>query len=157
MRRVTCPVREGALLVNRANTPELVGRAAYVSRSYANLYLSDKLWQLDFANAENRFMYWWLNSSPYKSQLQFHRVGASATMQNLSFSDFQSFDIALPPTDEQRDIADYLDYETSEIDAAIADARQAIALSKERRAALISAAVTGKIDVRDHARAEGAA
>lgn len=48
----------------------------------------------------------------------------------------------------QRKIADYLDHETAELDAAIADAREAIALSRERRAALISAAVTGKIDVR---------
>ena len=38
----------------------------------------------------------------------------------------------------------------SELDATIADAREAIALSRERRAALISAAVTGKIDVREH-------
>lgn len=44
-----------------------------------------------------------------------------------------------------------LDREMVGIDAAIADAREAIALSKERRAALISAAVTGKIDVREMA------
>lgn len=52
---------------------------------------------------------------------------------------------------EGEEIADYLDFETAEIDAAIADAKEAIELSKERRAALISAAVTGKIDVRDYA------
>ena len=51
----------------------------------------------------------------------------------------------------------YLERETAQIDAAIADAKEAIKLSKERRAALISAAVTGEIDVRDHPAAKGAA
>ncbi|GAA1213852.1 hypothetical protein [Rhodoglobus aureus] len=55
-----------------------------------------------------------------------------------------------PPLGEQRAIASYLRRETAEYDAAIADAKEAIALSRERRAALISAAVTGKIDVREH-------
>ncbi|WP_026544122.1 restriction endonuclease subunit S [Arthrobacter sp. 35/47] len=58
---------------------------------------------------------------------------------------------------EQQQIADYLDRETAEIEAAIADAKEAIELSKERRTALISAAVTGKIDVRDHPAAKEAA
>ncbi|MCR2446248.1 hypothetical protein NSP53_23130, partial [Salmonella enterica] len=53
-----------------------------------------------------------------------------------------------PPIEVQRSITSYVRRETNEIDAAIADAQEAIALSKERRAAVISAAVTGKIDVR---------
>lgn len=56
--------------------------------------------------------------------------------------------LAWPEGHEQVRIATHLDRETAEIDAAIADAREAITLSKERRAAVISAAVTGKIDVR---------
>ncbi|MCM3778808.1 restriction endonuclease subunit S [Microbacterium hydrocarbonoxydans] len=56
--------------------------------------------------------------------------------------------IPAPPMAEQAAIASHLDHETAKIDATITDAREAIALSKERRAALISAAVTGKIDVR---------
>ncbi|WP_449373038.1 restriction endonuclease subunit S [Arthrobacter psychrolactophilus] len=60
--------------------------------------------------------------------------------------------VPLPALKTQIEIAEYLERETTEIDAAIDDARESIALSKERRAALISAAVTGKIDVR-HAMA----
>lgn len=146
--RVACPLREGWLLINRANTPDLVGSAAFVTNAPRGLYLSDKLWQIDFTDADNKFIYWWMNSTVYKTQLQFHRVGASTSMQNLSYSDFKTLDAAVPPSDEQQEIATYLDRETAEIDAAIDDAREAIALSKERRAAVISAAVTGKIDVR---------
>lgn len=56
--------------------------------------------------------------------------------------------LATPPLPEQIAIADHLDIQTAKIDTLIAKARQAIELMKERRTALISAAVTGKIDVR---------
>lgn len=53
-----------------------------------------------------------------------------------------------PPPSEQRRIVVYLDEQTSRIDALITKAERFIQLSKERRAALITAAVTGQIDVR---------
>jgi type I restriction enzyme S subunit len=52
---------------------------------------------------------------------------------------------------EQVSIVDYLNRETAKLDALIAQAERAIALLQERRTALISAAVTGKIDVRGFA------
>ena len=50
---------------------------------------------------------------------------------------------------ERKQIADYLDEQTTKIDTLIEKANQAITLLKERRTALISAAVMGKIDVRE--------
>ena len=57
--------------------------------------------------------------------------------------------LALPPLSEQRTIAGFLDRETAKIDALIAKVREAIVRLKELRSALISAAVTGRIDVRE--------
>ena len=57
----------------------------------------------------------------------------------------------VPPKAEQRAIAAFLDRETARIDALIAKVREAIERLKELRTALISAAVTGKIDVREAA------
>jgi len=57
--------------------------------------------------------------------------------------------IAVPPKDEQHRIADFLDRETAKIDALISKIQEAIERLKEYRTALISAAVTGKIDVRE--------
>ena len=57
--------------------------------------------------------------------------------------------VPLPPHSAQLDIAAFLNNETSRIDALIAKIRQAIDHLREHRTALISAAVTGKIDVRD--------
>ncbi|MDQ1260745.1 MAG: type restriction enzyme subunit, partial [Pseudomonadota bacterium] len=56
--------------------------------------------------------------------------------------------IALPPREEQTAIAAFLDRETAKLDTLMAEARTAIILLQERRTALISAAVTGQIDVR---------
>ncbi|KQY46739.1 restriction endonuclease subunit S [Cellulomonas sp. Root137] len=66
--------------------------------------------------------------------------------------------IVVPPLDEQREIVEFLDNQTSRIDALIAKTEEHIKLAKERRVALITAAVTGKIDVRTAGRAiEGVA
>ena len=59
--------------------------------------------------------------------------------------------ILLPPLPEQRAIAAFLDRETTQIDALVAKVQEAIDRLKELRTALISAAVTGKIDVREAA------
>ena len=57
------------------------------------------------------------------------------------------FEIALPPAAEQRAITGYIGHSTSRLDALRAATERTIALLKERRSALIAAAVTGQIDV----------
>ena len=64
--------------------------------------------------------------------------------------------LIIPSAEEQRAIAAFLDRETARIDALVAKVREAIDRIKELRTALISAAVTGKIDVRDAAAVDGA-
>lgn len=66
---------------------------------------------------------------------------------NINQDKLRSLRIPQPNLATQDEIADFLDKETFALDTAIEDARDAIALSRERRAALISAAVTGQIDV----------
>ena len=56
-----------------------------------------------------------------------------------------------PSLHEQHTIVAYLDRETAKIDALVAKVREAIERLRELRSALISAAVTGKIDVRETA------
>lgn len=66
----------------------------------------------------------------------------------LYWDEFKGLQIAVPPQPEQHGITVFLDRETAKLDALTAEAEYAVALLKERRAALISAAVTGKIDAR---------
>lgn len=75
-----------------------------------------------------------------------------AAQPKLTIEALMGIVVTCPPDPaECRAIEAFLAEECSQLDAAIADAREAITLSRERRAALISAAVTGKIDVREHA------
>jgi type I restriction enzyme S subunit len=56
--------------------------------------------------------------------------------------------VAMPDLDEQLDIAKYIDNQCDQIDELSAVVANSVTLLKEHRSALISAAVTGKIDVR---------
>jgi len=98
--------------------------------------------------AHARFVMYALKSLQFQESVRLH--WNFGTQQNIGMSVIENLPIAFPTYDQQLSIATRLDQETAELDATIADAKEAIALSRERRAALISAAVTGKIDVREH-------
>jgi restriction endonuclease S subunit len=72
-------------------------------------------------------------------------------MVHITRGELGSIPVPLLPLEEQQQIAQYLDTETTQIDTLIAKVRDGIERLKEYRTALISAAVTGKIDVREEA------
>lgn len=77
--------------------------------------------------------------------------GQGSTFRELSRDRLASFRVLVPPASEQRAIAAFLDCETAKIDRVHTRLGTTIPLLLERRIALISAAVTGKIDVRGYA------
>jgi len=77
--------------------------------------------------------------------------GAGSTKGAITCDQLSRFAIPLPPLDEQDSIASHLDVKAAQFDRLASDSRQTITLLKERRSALIAAAVTGKIDVRQAA------
>jgi type I restriction enzyme S subunit len=80
------------------------------------------------------------------AQLEAGALGA--TIRGINIRDLKRASIAIPSQGEQRAIAAFLDRETAKLDALVAKVREAIDRLNELRTALISAAVTGKIDVR---------
>ncbi len=78
-----------------------------------------------------------------------HQEVTGTTIFNLSLASIRKLAIPLPPLTEQRAIVAHLDEKCGKIDQLKAKAERGIELLKERRSALISAAVTGKIDVRE--------
>jgi len=65
----------------------------------------------------------------------------------LYWDGFRDIEVPLPSSDEQAEMVGHVALETAKLDALIAATEHTIALLKERRAALIAAAVTGKLDV----------
>ena len=75
-------------------------------------------------------------------------VARGGTRDRISRSQLASIEIAAPPLDEQRAIVEIVQRDAVQIDALVSEASLAMDLLQERRSALVSAAVTGKIDVR---------
>ncbi|MCB1986739.1 MAG: restriction endonuclease subunit S, partial [Nitrosomonas sp.] len=80
--------------------------------------------------------------------MNLNQYSVSAAQPGLSVEIVSNLQLPVPPLTEQQSIATVLNREITKIEKLIAEAKRAIELLKERRAALISAAVTGKIDVR---------
>ena len=99
-----------------------------------------------------RFYAYLLDSVPLRTQIRTSVKGVKVF--SITQSILKSINIWIPPLNEREEIAEYLDEQTYKIDALIAKANQQIQLMQERRTALISAAVTGKIDVRDWVKPE---
>ncbi|MFN7338666.1 MAG: restriction endonuclease subunit S, partial [bacterium] len=93
----------------------------------------------------NQFIAWQLLSSEVRYiQFAFHQLRAA--QPHLNAEELRGTIITFPPLPEQQKIAQFLDRETSKIDNLITKTRTSIDHLKEYRTALISAAVTGKID-----------
>ena len=78
----------------------------------------------------------------------------ATTVKHLSSFDVLKFRLPFPPVLEQEAIASFLDEQINKIDSLSALVWVAIERLQEYRTALITAAVTGKIDVRDRELAE---
>ena len=76
-------------------------------------------------------------------------LGKLGTQLNLNTDTIDDIRIPIPSLSEQQVIATYLDTETTKLDVLISKIQEAIEKLQEYRTALISAAVTGKIDVRN--------
>ncbi|WP_026331462.1 restriction endonuclease subunit S [Thioalkalivibrio sp. ALE11] len=143
-------IHAGDLLVTRANTPELVGDACVVrDEPEARLIFSDLVYRLRVSGAmSSRFLCYVLLSDVGRAQLQADARGSSMSMAKISHGHIKSCLIPLPPVEEQNRISSRIDQELAAISTLTSAGEQSIGLLTERRSALISAAVTGKIDVR---------
>lgn len=94
-----------------------------------------------------RFMHYQMMSTEIRNQIEAFLVGA--TIRRANVEEIRSLVVVWPVENEQKAIVAFLNHETSKIDDLIAEAEAATILLQERRTALISAAVTGKIDVRN--------
>ncbi len=93
------------------------------------------------------FLDYWLNNDLLKQEVTLQMAGAA--LRRISVEKVGRLPVLLPPLNEQKAIVLYLDGEALQLDALITKAEAAIDRLTEYRQALITSAVTGKIDVRD--------
>ena len=92
----------------------------------------------------DRFLYWSLVSAIDGMK----EISVGNTLPILNNDKHGTLKIAVPPLTEQTEISEYLDRETLKIDRLIDLSNLALKVMDERRSALITASVTGKLDIR---------
>lgn len=142
---------EGDLLLTKSSGSDLhIGKTSLVTAEIAklNACYSNFMQRLRVSSLVTpKFIHYVLNSQIAREQFVFHSQSTTG-LSNLNAGMINSLMVTAPPLAEQKTITEFLDRETAKVDALIEKSRKAIELQKEHRASLISAAVTGKIDVR---------
>lgn len=141
----------GDVLMSRASgSIDLIGSAALVTSCSYNLILSDKIFRLvaDDTLCAKPFIVFAMGSSALRAQIAQAISGAEGLANNIGKGAIREFWLAVPPVLEQTTIVEWLHEQLKNIDALTEESTKATTLLKEHRAALISATVTGKIDVR---------
>jgi len=100
----------------------------------------------NFREIKGKFFFFYLSSLFVKIALD---GGAKSTVDSLRRNQFTNFAVTIPSSDEQDEIISHIETFSRKIDSLMQRSKVSIDLLKERRASLISAAVTGKIDVRE--------
>lgn len=146
--RRKCELRRHDLLIEKSGGTAInpVGFvAAYASDEPA--VFANFIARLRMRDDQNpRYWLYALHGS-YAGGLTWRSVKQTTGIQNLDLDAFLSEPFPAPSPSEQQEIVDRLDHETAKIDTLIEKTERMIELSRERRAALITAAVTGQIDV----------
>ena len=139
-------VRAGDVLIS---ITALIGAVAVVpaqiSEAFVNQHLA--LVRISDKGIEPRWLAYCVLSQVGQSQLLAELYGG--TKDGLGLNDIRSLIILVPPPDEQRAIVDFLDEDENNFSSLFGRISQGLERLKEFRTALISAAVTGKIDVRE--------
>ncbi|MDQ6484653.1 restriction endonuclease subunit S [Klebsiella pneumoniae] len=139
-------IKENDLLISiTADLGSVCAADESISEGYVSQHIS--LCRPGRLVASSRWLAYFVLSDTAKEQLQ--GAGYGGTKVQLSLEDIRDLFVAYPPKSEQIKIASYLDERLSDLDGLDHRAHNLIGLLRERRTAIISAAVTGKIDVRD--------
>ena len=114
-----------------------LARAFYVEELKNNYAVNQRVCAITAKKVHAKFLYYQLNRSPY-----FLMFNDGSNQTHLSNDAYKKYPVLLPSTIEQVQIANFLDYETAQIDTLIDKQQTLIQLLKEKRQAVISHAVT---------------
>ena len=90
--------QKGDLLINRANTIDLVATSCIVDKDYPNLVLSDKIWKITTEESivKKSYLHFVLNSKNYKQNIRRVATGSTGSMLNISMDKFKQLIIPVP-------------------------------------------------------------
>jgi type I restriction enzyme S subunit len=142
-------LRKGDILVTRGNTPALVADVACLPNDEPNLLLPDLIYRLrvNQANCIPEYLAYFLTTSAARIQIRRDARGSSGSMVKVSRGHVLDWLTPLPPVSEQIDIVDQLQRSESRFDSLRTELEASLRLLSERRAALITAAMAGRLSM----------
>lgn len=141
----TSKVYPGDILLNI--TGGSIGRSCLVPDEFPEANVNQHVCIIRVSKYLQEFLALVIQSDLIQAQIQSIQTGGNR--EGLNFEQISKFYFALPPTEEQKQLVKHLENKVLEFSKLEVKAHNAIQLMQERRTALISAAVTGKIDVRN--------
>ncbi|KAB2965633.1 MAG: hypothetical protein F9K16_01375 [Thermoanaerobaculia bacterium] len=139
-------LRPGDLLFNRTNSLDQIGKVAKFRGHESEVSFASYLVRLRVnEHADSEFLNYLLNSAYVLARARAEALPAIG-QANLNPNRYSQIAVAIPPIREQHAIVEHIAHQTARLDAVRAATQRTISLLKERRAALIAAAVTGHID-----------
>ena len=142
----SCVPGIGDIVISRANTRTLLGSAAVVTKAMPRLMLSDKLYAFNVGHNNPHFIALTLGTRPYRDLIEIEATGTSDSMQNISLHSILDLPMNVPTLDEQNERVARLQTTLRTMDTLIIGVHEMLSLLRERREALITAAVSGRID-----------
>lgn len=126
-----------------------LGKIGLVEEEFVGANITANLLRLsaDQSLVLPKFLLWFCGTNEFLTQLAL--CSSQTTIKTVTVPQLRQIIVPIPRADEQLEIMDRLVVLSAKLDALVTEAEEMIGLLKERRAALISAAVTGKIDVRN--------
>lgn len=141
-------VHEGDLLVTRANTPSLVGATAVVGQTRDRLLLCDKIFRVRLApGILPEYVAVVARGERIRSLCSSAAHGTSQSMVNLKHEEVKGWPIPWAPLSTQKKLMKRVSETSAQMVCLHSSIERQLKLLTERRQALITAAVTGQIDV----------
>lgn len=141
--RLKCPIKKGAIIISRMNTPSMVGECGFSTVDAPNTFLPDRLWQIEALSAEYDFQWlnYLLNTEKYNAAVRATATGTSNSMKNIAKERLLEIAIPKPLVQEQHHIAEAI----SDIDELIASLENLIKKKKAIKQGAMQQLLTGKI------------
>lgn len=145
-------VKAGDVLMSRASgSIDLIGSVAKVQDTVREkILLSDKIFRIELSKAvSGDYFVYFMSSSFARNLIVVSISGAEGMANNITKTAILDFSFPLPPISEQKEISKFITKKLDVISRLNQSSLTTLELLKEKKTALISAAVTGKIDIRN--------
>ncbi len=132
-----------SIIISRMNTPELVGKSAYIERDFPMLFLPDRLWQSEKSGLEYsvRWLAIAISFNSFMKEISKIASGTSGSMKNISKGKFLALPMTYPSPTLQNEFAERVQL----IEAQKQQAQRSLAKSEALFSSLLQQAFTGEL------------